>query len=201
MVGWTIWAMGRFNLLLGGQMTTRLSCYLPPWGLTFSHLLSDISCHVRTLGDWTKRLHSFFDSNPNEPTQEYRLQKDGKKRFMPNKVRFAKENRYSSSDFVDIETGQYSSVMQVNGIPHVTDASDAAAKKNPLPTGLSALMEEEKDPFGGDSAEDSDTALTTKSPLMKGSSKDAASKRKILVEMSVRKVQFSYLLSTLRIFL
>ena len=158
-------------------------------------VLSDISCHVRTLGDWTKRLHSFFDSNPNEPTQEYRLQKDGKKRFMPNKVRFAKETRYSnSSDFVDIETGQYSSAVQVNGIPHMTDAStsDAVPTKNPLPTGLSAMMEEEKDPFGEDSAEDSDAGLITKSPLMKGSIKDAASKRKILVEMSVRKVQFSY---------
>ena len=37
LLGWQFWAMGRFNLLggqsnlLGGQMPTQLTCYLPPW--------------------------------------------------------------------------------------------------------------------------------------------------------------------------
>ena len=37
LLGGQFWAMGRFNLLggqsnlLGGQMPTQLTCYLPPW--------------------------------------------------------------------------------------------------------------------------------------------------------------------------
>ncbi|XP_072020826.1 uncharacterized protein [Amphiura filiformis] len=161
----------------------------------------DISCHVRSLGDWTKRLYDFFNNNPSEPTQEYRLQEDGRKSTYPNKVRFCDDvnQNQTSTEFFDEEADKYSCVVKMNGVPGGTDKIEdvkAAAdddKKSPLPTGLSEVIEEQKH---DDSADDSDSVMTTKSPLLLGKkSKEAASKRKIFQEMGVRKKTRSFSIS------